>query len=407
MERHDLGTGDGDGLDPRSDPPPLEETRDLLEVAEAAVGAGTEEGDVDPRALDRRTGAELHVGERLLDGGALVDRLGLRRIRYALVDRDTLPGIDAPGDGRGDGRGVNRDDIVVMAPRIAREGFPADHGLLPCSAGRRVRPALEVGKGGLVRVDVTRAGAALDGHIAHGHALLHRETVEDLAAVLVGETGTAIDPEHADDVEDDVLGVDARPQASVDVDAADLEATQRHGLRGEHVADLGGADAEGDGAERPVGAGVRVTAGDRGARLGDALLGTDDVHDALLAGGAVEERDAELRAIAAQLVHHRLRERVAVGLDQLVGGHDVVDRGERAVRHRDLQAEVAEHAESLRAGDLVDEVGADQELGLAVGERADGVGVPDFFEEGLGRGHDGDRILPSACHNRKYSFSPR
>ena len=141
-------------------------------------------------------------------------------------------------------------------------------------------------------------------------------------------------------------------------------------------------------AKGAVRAGMGVAAGDRGARLRDALLGADDVHDALLARGAVEERDPELRAITAELVHHRLRERVAVRLDQLVGRHDVVDRRERAVRHQYLEAEVAQHAEGLRAGHLVDEVGADEELGLAVGERADGVGLPDFFEEGLGRGHE-------------------
>jgi hypothetical protein len=41
--------------------------------------------------------------------------------------------------------------------------------------------------------------------------------------------------------------------------------------------------------------GVRVAAGDRRAGLGDALLGADDVDDALLAGRAVEEGDPEFR----------------------------------------------------------------------------------------------------------------
>ena len=50
-----------------------------------------------------------------------------------------------------------------------------------------------------------------------------------------------------------------------------------------------GADAERDRAERAVRGGVRVAAGDGHAGLGEALLGSDDVHDALLAGSTVEE----------------------------------------------------------------------------------------------------------------------
>jgi hypothetical protein len=42
-----------------------------------AVGAGADEGDVDLHALDRRAGGELHVGERLLDGGLFLRRGGL------------------------------------------------------------------------------------------------------------------------------------------------------------------------------------------------------------------------------------------------------------------------------------------------------------------------------------------
>ena len=53
------------------------------------------------------------------------------------------------------------------------------------------------------------------------------------------------------------------------------------GLGGEHVLDLAGADAEGQGAERAVGGGVAVAADDGHARLGEALLGADDVDDAL------------------------------------------------------------------------------------------------------------------------------
>ena len=107
--------------------------------------------------------------------------------------------------------------------------------------------------------------------------------------------------------------------------------------------------------------------------------------------GAVEEGDPELGAVPAQLLDHGVGERIGEGLAHLVGGNDMVDGREGAVRHGDLQAQVAQHPEGLRARDLVDQVGADKELGLAVGQGPDGVGVPDFLEKGFGHGEKGRR----------------
>ena len=83
----------------------------------------------------------------------------------------------------------------------------------------------------------------------------------------------------------DVLGIDAGTEFAMHFDAADLHFPHGHGLRGEDVTDLGGTDAEGDRSEGAVGGGVGVAAGDGGAGLGDALLGADNVDDALFAGG--------------------------------------------------------------------------------------------------------------------------
>ena len=62
----------------------------------------------------------------------------------------------------------------------------------------------------------------------------------------------------------------------------------------------------------------------------------------------------------------------------------MVDGCEGAVRVEDLQAEVTDHAECLRAGHLVNEVGADQKLSPAVGESANGVFLPDLVEKRFG-----------------------
>ncbi len=66
-----------------------------------------------------------------------------------------------------------------------------------------------------------------------------------------------------------------------------------------------------------------------------------------------------------------------------VGRDDVVDGGEGAVRARDLQAEVAQHPEGLRARHLVDQMESDEDLRLAVRQRPHDVPVPDLLEETL------------------------
>ena len=61
-------------------------------------------------------------------------------------------------------------------------------------------------------------------------------------------------------------------------------------------------------------------------------------------------------------------------------------RTQRQTLSSDLQAEVAHHPERLWRGDLVDQVGADEELSLAIGQLTHRVGVPNFLEETLAHG---------------------
>ena len=170
---------------------------------------------------------------------------------------------------------------------------------------------------------------------------------------------------------------------------------------------LTGPDPQGDRAEGPVGAGVTVPAHDRHAGLGQAPLRADDVDDPLVAGLRGQQRHAEVPAVPLDGGHHLLGQRVLQGAELTVGGDDVVDGGDRAVRVGDGQAALPEHGEGLRAGDLVDEVQADEQLGLPAVERADGVGVPDPVEQvrgeqvggGGGVGHaailqQGEELIP-------------
>ena len=123
-----------------------------------------------------------------------------------------------------------------------------------CCALRREAAALEVGEGGLVGSDHAGARAGLDAHVADGHAAFHGERADGGAGVLDDVAGCAVGADLADDGEDDVLGGDAAGQLAFDGDAEGLRLGLRQGLRGEHMLDFAGADAEGQRAEGAVGA---------------------------------------------------------------------------------------------------------------------------------------------------------
>ena len=165
-----------------------------------------------------------------------------------------------------DDLGVER-GVVVGAQRA-----PVLDGGVPVRALGRVRAALQVVEGGLVRGDHAGAGAGLDRHVADGHARFHRQRADGGAAVLQDVALAAAGADLGDDGQDDVLGGHARRQRALDVDRHGLERLQRQRLGGQHVLHLGGADAERQRAEGAVRGGVRVAADHGHAGLGEAEL---------------------------------------------------------------------------------------------------------------------------------------
>ena len=107
------------------------------------------------------------------------------------------------------------------------------------------------------------------------------------------------------DAERGVLRGDTRRQRPLDAHLHGERPRLAQTLRREHVLDLGGADAEREGAESAVRGRVRVAADDDAARLRQPQLRADDVHDALPAVAGAEAGDAALVAVALQRVHLR------------------------------------------------------------------------------------------------------
>ena len=142
--------------------------------------------------------------------------------------------------------------------------------------------------------------------------------------------------------------------------------------------DLGGADAVRQRAERAVGGGMAVAADDGGAGQRKALLGADDVHDALALVELVVIFDAEFAGV---LRHHpdlfdAFRIRIGLGA---VGGRDVViDHRQCLLRRVNLAAGGAQALERLRRGHFMDQMAVDIEQAGAVIGFVNQMIVPDF-----------------------------
>ena len=110
-------------------------------------------------------------------------------------------------------RAVEPDLAVEMRAVVGRQRLPIGARHVPGLALRRARPVLDIGEGGLVGRDHAGAGAALDRHVADGHAPFHRERADHLAGIFDDMTGAAGGADLADDGEDHVLRGDARRAA--------------------------------------------------------------------------------------------------------------------------------------------------------------------------------------------------
>jgi hypothetical protein len=104
------------------------------------------------------------------------------------------------------------------------------------------------------------------------------------------------------------------------------------------------------------------------------------MDNALVAALGTEERDVKFSAIALEFREHGLRQGVGEGPGLGVRGHDVVGGSKGSPREADREIEFSEHGEGLGAGDLVYQMGSDEELGLASGQLANSVGSPGLFE---------------------------
>ncbi|MNE07032.1 hypothetical protein D3C80_996370 [compost metagenome] len=246
---------------------------------------------------------------------------------------------------------------------------------------------LQIGEGRLIRGDQAGPRARLDGHVADRHPPFHVQGADRWAGVFDDVARGAVSADLADDRQNQVLGRNAPTQRAVDLDQHRPGALLHQGLGRQHVLDLGGADAEGQGAEGPVGGGVAVAADDRRARQRQPLLRPDHVDDALVQAVQRNPGQAELDGVRLQLFDLQ----TAFGIENpggpVHGRHIVVGYGQGLAGRMDADPAPAQALKGLGAGDFVNQVEVDVHQHVAAAEIGDVVPVVDLVQQGAGSGH--------------------
>jgi hypothetical protein len=197
--------------------------------------------------------------------------------------------------------------------------------------------------------------------------------------------------EPADHGQDHVFGAGPGGQLAVDVDRHRLGPRLGQGLSGQHVFDFAGADTEGQGPEGAMGGGVGVAADHGHPRLGQTLLGTDHVHDALARLAHLVEGDTELGGVGPHDLDLTGADGIGDRLVDVLGGDVVILGGHCQLGPSNLTARQSEPVEGLGRGDLVDQVEVDiEQVGFTTLALMDEVALPDVVCQGVGFvGHDG------------------
>ena len=261
---------------------PLGDGGGAAQVREAAVGAGTNKDPVDSGARDGCLGFQIHVFKRV-DGALLLLGLGeTLRVWNTPGHGHGLAGRGAPGDLRDDLAGIDIDLAVEYGAFIADHGAPTDQRLLPGLSLWRQGFVPQIFKGGIVSGHHSHAGAEFDRQITDRQAPFHTHVGNGAARVFHRMAGAGGDTQLADDMQDYVLGLDTRPQFTVNGDAHGLRAALADCLGGHHVHQLGRANAKSHGTHGAVGGGMAVAADQQAAGQGISGFRPDHMHDALI-----------------------------------------------------------------------------------------------------------------------------
>ena len=243
------------------------------------------------------------------------------------------------------------------------------------------RRPFEIAEGGFVGSDHARARAGLDAHVAQGHAAFHGERANRRTRILDHAAAGAVGSDVADDAQRNIFRRHCRAELAVHRDAEGFGARLRQALGGQNVLHFRSADAEGQRAESAMGAGVAVAANDGHARLGNAELRADHMHDPLFGRLNIVEWNAELGAVGAQGIHLFGRDRIFDDEPVGRGGDVMVHRGDRPVRAAHGSSRQAKPFKRLRRSDFMQQMQIDIQQRRLAFRRHDHMRFPNLFKQ--------------------------
>ena len=185
-----------------------------------------------------------------------------------------------------------------------------------------------------------------------------------------------------------VFCVNTRRKLAVNIDATDFQLGHRHCLSRQNVTNLSGSDSESNCTKRTVRRRVRITASNRRSGLSNPLLRPNNVNNALSSAADIKKLYVEFFTVITKRIDHLLSQRIGKWLHVSSGRHDVIHRRKRPIREFHLQIKITQHSESLRTCHLMNQVRANKELGLPIGQGTNGVGIPHFFEKATRLNHE-------------------
>ena len=352
------------------------------QILDPAVGAGADENPIDRNVRQCHARFQIHIGKSVAQRFCF-GRIGFRsRIGNVRCDCGGMFRARAPGGCRCDVFCIEHDLAIEDRFVVAGKLTPVGDGCIKSIPLRRIGAAAQPREGGLIRRDQTQARAGFNRHVAQGQPAFDRQAAHGATGIFDGTTLRIAGTDARDDRQRHVLRRKTRCQRAVDPQPHAFRARLPDRLGHQHMRHFRRADAKGVSAKRPVGGGVAVAANDQQAGQGDAELRRHHMSDALPGMALAEAGDAVLRCILLQLPDHPPR------IVRLHGAgarrHVMVGHAKCQVRPGHLRAARFRIGETVM-GTLVDEVAIDPEQAVAVVALDDGVGIPDFVDNGAGR----------------------
>ena len=242
-----------------------------------------------------------------------------------------------------------------------------------------MQTALHIVEGRFIWRDQTGFGTHLNGHIAQGHATLHAQRLNRVAAEFNDVAGTACAAGFTDDRQHDVFRGNARCRFALHFNLHRFGAALLQGLRRQHVFNFRRANPERQGAKRAVGCGMGVAADDGHARQGNSLLWPHHVNDALIGVVQIVQLNAKFVAVLDQLLHLDTRH-LTRGINVFgLGGNVVIHRREGFTRLTYRALVRAQAVKCLRRGHFVYQMTVNVQQWGFVWCLVDNVRIKQFF----------------------------